>query len=65
MKCWPGGYAIIANEPGFAQIRVDLLLKWFDIDLVVVNRGTAGESELPSMALVHGFLHIDVEDVLT
>lgn len=65
MECWPGSHAVVANESGLAQVRVDLLLEGLDIDLVVVNRGTAGESELPERILANGVLHIDVENALT
>lgn len=39
--------SIITNEPSLAQIRVDLLLKGLDVDLIVIDWGSVGEGERP------------------
>jgi hypothetical protein len=41
-------HAIISNEFGLAQVRVDLLLEWLDINLIIINLVLASiEFEIP------------------
>lgn len=35
--------SIVANEPGLAQVRVDLLLERLDVDLIILDRWAVGE----------------------
>lgn len=48
--------AIVANESGLSEVRVDLLLERLDIDLVIINRWAVGECELPWMKSVQKVL---------
>lgn len=48
-KCRTRGNSIVSNQAGLSKIRVDLLLEWMDVNLVVIDRWAVGERESPAV----------------
>lgn len=45
MKSRPWSYSVVGHEAGFVEARIQLYLRWFDLNLVVIDRVAIGKRE--------------------